>query len=276
MKPHPKDNSKAKVRLGNADIDAGSRMHVLDWVESPEFLPSLRKMLAPGPFTVPDGTWHQPKGRIDARESVLTGKEDRLLSDVQREELLKWWLVHRSGAKLPTWDLVVKATTPSGAPALILVEAKAHRAELSDAPKSKPKRDTEDAQARSDANHQKIADAITEASNALNKIDLAISVHRDESYQLANRLAFSWKLASMGIPVALVYLGFVGDDEIADGYFKSEEDWMKVFTAHATRHFPGTMFDKEVRCGEAGFWLLPRTLAVKRLSPPQNQRRKLR
>jgi hypothetical protein len=35
-------------------------------------------------------------------------------------------------------------------------------------------------------------------------------ISRDNRYQMSNRFAWSWKLASVGVPVVLVYLGFVG------------------------------------------------------------------
>jgi len=42
-----------------------------------------------------------------------------------------------------------------------------------------------------------------------------VRLDRDSHHQLANRLAFTWKLATLGIPVVLLY--FTGRDEgIAD------------------------------------------------------------
>jgi len=37
---------------------------------------------------------------------------------------------------------------------------------------------------------------------------------RDSLYQLANRFAWAWKIASLGVPVALVYLGFIAADQM--------------------------------------------------------------
>lgn len=48
-----------------------------------------------------------------------------------------------------------------------------------------------------------------------------------EFYQLSNRFAFAWKLASMGIPTILIYLGFIGAEEMGKRHFKSHNDWKK-------------------------------------------------
>ena len=123
----------------------------------------------------------------------------------QRDKLCKWWLTHRRGARLPTWDLVVSASNSSGRPALVLVEAKAHATELSSEGKLLVGRLTAEMQKRSNENHQRIAEAIAEAATALRALIPQIALSRDESYQFANRMAFAWKLASLGIPVGLVF-----------------------------------------------------------------------
>ena len=39
---------------------------------------------------------------------------------------------------------------------------------------------------------------------------------QDSHYQLCNRFAWGWKIASLGVPVILVYLGFLNAEEMAD------------------------------------------------------------
>jgi hypothetical protein len=104
-----------------------------------------------------------------------------------------------------------------------------------------------------------------------------IKLSRDESYQFANRIAFSWKLASLGIPVALIYLGFTGDKTIS----KSPEDeiphadaWNDVFRKHTIGQFPPDLWGREIGCGLASFWLLVRGRQVLHQSPQIEQRRK--
>jgi hypothetical protein len=259
------------------DVDAGSRMHVLDWVESEDFLSSVRNMVMPIGFTVTDNAVWQPKGRHDHHETVLVGGGQRFLSRVEEELLVTWWLVHRKGAKLPTWDLVVSALDSHGKKALILVEAKAHATELSSAGKLPARRKTPEEQARSDANHARIFQAILEAKTALQQVVPTIAICQGRNYQFANRIAFAWKLASMGIPVALIYLGFIGDTAIARPgmCFLAPADWQAAFQRHTANDFPIAMEGRKVDCGAAAFWLLVKDHNVSRLSPPVDQRRSL-
>jgi hypothetical protein len=257
------------------DWDAGSRMHILDWVESVNFVSELRKFVAPIGFSIADQATYQPRGRHDHRESVLIGSAS-FLSSHQQERLLAWWLVHRRGARLPTWDLVVSARNSSGRPALVLVEAKAHAAELCAAGKRKLRRKDPEQQARSNENHEKIARAIAEANKALQSVVPGISLDVNESYQFANRIAFAWKLASLGIPVALIYLGFIGDRAIGNenDCFQRAKDWQRAFNRHTARCFPADSQSRRLNCGEADFWLLVQHLNVRRQSPDVTLRRR--
>src|ERR1700675_3936725 len=169
------------------ELDAGSRMPLLDWLESPRFLPVLREFVAPIGFTIRNDAPWRPKGRKDYRESVLVGRGEPFLSADQQDKLCGWWLVHRRGATLPTWDLVVGASDESGRPALILVEATAHISELSTAGKLTTRRDAPDHQKRSDDNHEQIGRAIAQATATLCKLAPGISLSRAKSYQFATR-----------------------------------------------------------------------------------------
>lgn len=60
------------------------------------------------------------------------------------------------------------------------------------------------------------APRIAEACAGLQLLGPAVRISRDSHYQLSNRVAFAWKLATLGLPTVLVYLGFWGDDGIAD------------------------------------------------------------
>jgi len=247
------------------DTDAGSRMHLLDWLDSAHFLSTIREFVAPVNFEIGDDAARQPKGRNDHRESELCGRKEPFLTRDQQDKLSRWWLVHRRGARLPTWDLVVSASDQSRRPALVLVEAKAHASELSSAGKPQARRHTREQQERSDANHQQIAHAIAEATIALRRYVPGISLSRDKSYQFANRIAFAWKLASLGIPVVIFYLGFIGDRAIscAGDCFLTSANWV-AFRRHTTGHFPAEMQGREINCGAASFWLLVRDLQVLR------------
>ena len=70
---------------------------------------------------------------------------------------------------------------------------------------------------------------------------------RDDCYQMANRFAWSWKLASLGVPVVLVYLGFLNAIEMSDlgDPFREPADWVECVKAHSKDKVPGDAWDRE-------------------------------
>ncbi|MDI9524990.1 MAG: hypothetical protein QM218_05790 [Candidatus Cloacimonadota bacterium] len=78
--------------------------------------------------------------------------------------------------------------------------------------------------------HDKIGDAISEARGAISHFCSGIKISRDNHYQLSNRIAYTWKLASMGIPTILLYLGFINDPAWRSEHnqFVSEAKWIEA------------------------------------------------
>ena len=167
----------------------------------------------------------KPQGTRHVREAELDklGKGDAvLLTDTIRRQLQEWWLVEgRGSAKTPSWD-IASTCTVSGKGGLLLVEAKAHSEELSKG----------DRCGAGPVNRQRIEAALKESSAGLGKATggpWQLSV--EHRFQLANRFAWSWKLATLGVPVVLVYLGFLDAVEMADKNsrpFASDDDWRNV------------------------------------------------
>ena len=56
----------------------------------------------------------------------------------------------------------------------------------------------------------------------------------DHRARVTNRFAWSWKLATLGVPVVLVYLGFLDTQEMTDkeGPFGSDDDWREALLAY--------------------------------------------
>jgi hypothetical protein len=243
----------------------GSRKHVLDWVSSSGFALEFTHLLEPtGARVEPSGTW-QPIGHRDPEEARLEVFGPRHLPDlIDWPALSHWWLAHEAGANTPNWDIAAVCTfaTKSG---LVLVEAKANDQEL----KTEGKSLDSDASANSRANHDRIGAAIREAREGLNGVVPGVRLDRDRCYQLSNRLAFAWKLASMGLPTVLVYLGFLGDEGIEDAgrHFRDRTDWETCLRAHARAVAPDALFEREIRCGPASMWALIRSRPVLEQSP---------
>jgi hypothetical protein len=152
-------------------------------------------------------------------------------------------------------------------PALVLVEAKANVPELSTSGKLLGPNASDESR----DNHKTIGAAITEACLRLRRISPTVCISRDSHYQLSNRVAFAWKLASLGLPTVLVYLGFCGDDGIADvgEPIRDGEHWDEVFAAHAHSVVPKGLFEHKIDCGAAPMWLLVRSRHIIEPSAPR-------
>ena len=169
-------------------------------------------------------------------------------------QLRDWWLAVPRNANTPNWDIASTGII-DGNQGLLLVEAKAHGNELSAAGKSFTNKSNE-------KNHYQIGRAIAEATTGLKSATGdSWSLSRDNHYQISNRFAWSWKLASLGVPVVLVYLGFLKASEMArDGKpFKSENDWACVLRGHAAGIVDNACWGEPLRVGGTPFLPLIRS-----------------
>lgn len=249
----------------------GSRRHVLDWIESAGFLDTVRNWTRDQGFVIAPDATRMPKSWAEPDESRLFDATSQFLDEINQSILQGWWLAH--AGNIPNWDLIVAATMNSGS-ALVLVEAKAHASEFDCKLKPRATRKTSDAQKKTDENHNRIGQAIDEASVALSHAYPGIFISRDRCYQLSNRIAMAWKLASMGIPSTLVFLGFTGDDAIAKAgdYFADDDHWQRSFASYAASSIPPEYLDRDLSGGGANFRVITRSLPAGRLSRPLNER----
>lgn len=241
---------------------AGSRMHVLDWLDGGDFVSSINRMLHGTDFLVPASGKRMPTG-WDCPQEARLGKECRGLLETDRNQrLLEWWLATTPGANVPNWDLACTALYGGDRPALVLVEAKAHVPEFDAGEKGKKPGNRE--------NDERIWEAISEACRALAGHADGVGISRDSWYQFSNRVAFAWKLASTGIPTALIYLGFTGDSgmEKIGPPLRNDAHWRDtvVEKLRVRNVFPVTLWEREIDCGAAPLWLLVRSRACMRQS----------
>ena len=244
----------------------GSRKHVLDWTARPSFPMEFSELVSLNDCALSGPPVWQPRGHGAPDEACLEDCGARLLPGTTCwDELAAWWLVHQRGANKPNWDLVV-ACDFAGKPGLALVEAKAHEGELDWGGKRPPEKS-----ANSVANHERIGLAIGEACTALDHIVPGVRISRDTHYQLANRVAYSWKLASIGVPVLLIYLGFTGDGGIADvgPPLRDDAHWRSVMRTSSEGVLPGGFFDRWLPCGPAQMRMMVRSRPVIAQSPPR-------
>lgn len=239
----------------------GSRKHVLDWVEQSRFLPELLALAAPVDCRVTKDSIWQPLGYRRPSESRLEYFGPSAIPGIDWKQLEDWWLVHRRGANTPNWDIAL-ACEVEGKSGLVLVEAKANVPELSEA----GKRREDEPSSHSEENHERIRAAIESARVDLGTRLPGISIDVDRHYQLSNRIAFAWKLARLGVPTVLMYVGFLGDTNM-DAPFASESEWDRVFVGHLRQICPQSILDAPVEVGPGKFWVLSRTRQILELSP---------
>ena len=208
-----------------------------------------------GALVTPADQW-LPIGPGTPLEARLDREPDFVTTEI-REALLTWWLVVRRGANTPNWD-IASTCQVEGRRGLFLVEAKAHDGELSDAGKGDP------GSVNGWKNHQRIGEAIAEANGALNGILPGWALSRDHCYQLSNRIAWSWKLARLSVPVVLVYLGFLNANEMADRGqpFVAASDWELNLRRHTHGIVPGDAWEKRLDIHGTPLWLLIRALEL--------------
>ena len=245
--------------------DRGSRKHILDLLERGGFEAKMRQVLAGTNVRLTE----QPCARPVSRKNKADWAEYDAEKYLKRHPVQGWagalpscWWVKGRGTR-PTWDLLCHVLV-SDRPGLLLTEAKAHEGELDWA----GKRLAPSAKRASKDNHAQIAGCISEANTALNKLcDGVFNLDVSSHYQLANRISYAWKLAELGLPVVLLYLGFTGD-RYFDDYFRDDAHWQRIMGGYmqgvVSQQFPERTLD--LPCG-ASLQMLIRSVPVAEISP---------
>ncbi len=205
-----------------------------------------------------------PAGFDDVDEMQLH-KPNALIPYETSRKLKKWWF-EIPGGMGPNWDMVSQCVVGSGRHAkrgILLVEAKAHSAELER--EAGGKRLASDANCDRRRNHERIGKALEDANVGLRSLtdDPKWALSRDSCYQMANRFAWAWKLASLGMSVVLVYLGFLNAIEMSDegDPFCRHADWVDCVKSHAKDKVPVGAWD---RCWKVpnGTAFVPRIMSI--------------
>jgi len=224
----------------------GSRKHILDLLAAPDWAKKLNHIMgvneidfATDPRPIPGG--HASVVETDLDEYIHKCRKGIWPKAEEELKRGKWWAPN--GGTRPQMDLI-SSISVLGKDGLLFVEAKAHEGELDWG--GKPLAD--DASEGSQGNHANIGRQIALASKELNALcgsgfNLSIKSH----YQLVNRLTYLWKLASVGIPVVLVYLGFTSETYFRADYLHDERHWQRVMGGYmqgtAPHSFPEKRYD---------------------------------
>jgi hypothetical protein len=194
-----------------------------------------------------------PQGFDDHEEAQLH-RAPRLLNPKISEKLQSWWLgpVSRS-TRTPNFDIASTCTIEE-ASGLLLVEAKAHDEELNNETVGRRLKPNEPKSRI--MSHQTIGAAIAQARAGLEEATaLPWKISRDSHYQMSNRFAWAWKLTDLGIPVVLIYLGYLKADEMKDRGkpFANYAEWEQLVKSHSEPLFPSQVWDQRWLCNGQPF-----------------------
>ncbi len=241
----------------------GSRMRCMLLTHQPDEVVAERLTGLVSPFAVVDPySDHWAPGGFTDPDEIQLDTEGDFLTTEQQQELSDWWLEVPRGARTPTWD-IVSSCTVDGRPGLMLVEAKAHVAEMDPAGKRVPE------SPNGLKNHSKVDAALVDSSQSLNAILPGFSLSIDSHYQLCNRFAWSWKLASMGVPVVLVYLGFLNAGDMAhrkQEILESDSAWERAVLRYANGVVPELAWQQTLDIGGTPLIPLIRSMDMRWLS----------
>ena len=247
------------------DKEEGSRPRCVLLVNGTAAADRLTALVDLPDMTVSSNDFWMPRGKpaLDGQgwdkkpaEEARLDRDAGFVAPEVQQQLCNWWLEVVPRANTPNWD-VASTCKIEGRKGLLLVEAKAHSNELSNNAKEKPS--TENGR----KNHERIGSAIKQANAGLGRATGGSwGLSRDGHYQLANRFAWSWKLALLGVPVVLVYLGFLNAKEMAGegAPFKSEGDWTHTLKGHAQGVVDDSCWEKRIEVNGTPFWPLIRTI----------------
>ncbi len=142
----------------------GSQKHLLDFIDSPDWIRRLNETFADLGLLI-DPLIHEwmPQEIDNPKEGQLVDFLKKIDNNLSTD-IRNWWLTSDRKANTPNWDFLSTCKI-SGENGLLLVEAKAHKNELSIDGKKLDK----DSSIDSIANHKRITDAINESCVALKK-----------------------------------------------------------------------------------------------------------
>ena len=235
------------------------RCHLLTHGSAVEVAARLTSLAAPFARVSSQDSW-MPQGFAELEEAQLHNAA-RLLNPRISAQLRDWWLAPASQhGKTPNFD-IASTCTIEGVRGLLLVEAKAHDEELNKEIAGRGL--TFNASEDRKRSHTTISAAIASAVNGLElATSLSCRISRDSHYQMSNRFAWSWKLTELGVPVVLIYLGFLNANEMRDKGmpFADHAAWEGLVKSHSEPLFPPEVWGRQWSCNERPFIPLIRSI----------------
>lgn len=244
-------NNLLQSLKSNQRTGSKPRCHLLTRGTREQVAERLTKLIAPWGLVAATDNW-MPQGFDDVKEAQLHNAPRLLDVNPYGQALKSWWLAVAGPTSVtPNWD-IVSTCTIDGKHGLLLVEAKAHYEEL---------KQDDRCGASSKRNFERIGEAVREANDALDKVHDGWNLSHENHYQLCNRFAWSWKLATLGFPVILVYLGFLNADEMPDP-FQNVQSWDATLRNYARGVVPESVWNNHLLIDSVSIYPLIRTSEI--------------
>jgi hypothetical protein len=218
------------------------RCHLLTHGSPEKVSARLTQLITPWGQVDTSDKW-MPQGFINSQEAQL-GKADIFLDSVTGQSLVNWWLAVPGGARVPNWD-IASTCTLEDKPGLLLIEAKAHDEELN-YEKAGKKRERNETMGQMQ-NREQIRKRMQEANAGFaNSTQLEWALSIEHHYQMSNRFAWTWKLTELGIPIVLIYLGFLNAIEMSDRGVPlcNHTVWEQLVLSHSEPLFSNQVWNK--------------------------------
>ncbi len=224
----------------------------------------------PGAVRAPCGMDRPEEPRIDEVNGLIKDHD-------VRAALHDWWVEPDAKGRTPAWNIAAACTIGSR-PGVLLVETMAHVGELN----------SDHMPTREKPHLARIRGALAEASDGWNaalldyadqrgfKLSHKVKLSTDSHYRLSTRFAFAWKLADLGVPVALVYLGFLNAMEIEDDgrlLFRNHAMWGRCVFEKTNKPLPEEIWNETFDVRGTPLTVLQRSAQIAPLEKaPLNQR----
>ena len=246
----------------NQQSGSKPRCHLLTHGSRQSVAARLTSLAEPHASVAASDHW-MPQGFEQIDEATLP-EAAQLLPEAVRIELKRWWLAApNSTSRTPNWD-VASTCMVEGKPGILLIEAKAHDQELIKEETGR-KSITPPVSADARRNLLRIDWAIRDANLAMaSETGMPWALARDWNYQMSNRYAWAWKLADLGIPVVLVYLGLLNANEMSKHGkpIADATEWENLVRQHSRTLFPEGVWGQRLTFGGQPLIPLIRSLEV--------------
>ena len=239
----------------------GSRKKILDLIESPSYLKDINAMIKSRNAKVESTDKFLPLSKNKPKKPNLNNFLAQNYSKEMGADFLKWWLKYPGPSAITPMFDIISTCTIDGKKGILLVEGRVNTGELfyNGIKKILSNLKTDNVM----ANQVSVAKAIKEANTGINKTVKGVELSTENCYHLSSRISEAWWLANKGIPVILLYVGFLNYEKLSykkHKVFTTDAEWQDLFKKHTEKVGVDKLLEKSIDCGAASFTTIVRSI----------------